>query len=286
MATEHDLFDLSLEEDIDSFDPLADTDDDDAAEGDAPAESGVITADPKEFPGSSQLAQTAEELRQRPAPERIATLFDNMQPYHRTLHNIIDAARTPIANDQMKDLIDTWQADKRSVYSPDNLCMMLKRAGALDRVTADGDDYDQVEQNIQPEHVIINGTEFLKPATMPELYWQATEDGLAYVDADNPSVHMRELIEGEPQYRHLFKLVLEEAAKPDGTNEKILGPMIDHDPAAQKPRMYAMGFVDKLAKVDALIWHQKAWRITDTGRLALEFINELDADASADARAE
>ena len=53
-----------------------------------------------------------------------------------------------------------------------------------------------------------------------------------------------------------------------GVQVKAIGDMVDDDPAVQKPRRYAMYFIDKLERAGALDW-QGAWVTTDAGRAYL-----------------
>ncbi len=278
MAYDNELFDLSLEEDVDSYDPLADVREDGELD-DAPAESGVITVDPKEFLSSDQLAREAEAMQTAPVQERIALLFDHMRPFRKTLKNILAATVSPIPNAELVDKIASWQMDNRSVYSSSNLCMMLVRAGALRRLTSDGQDYESVEKNAEPERVVIDGVEYLKPATMPVLYWAASPEGVAVVNADAPSDRLRRLFEDESVYRKIYRIVLEEAMKEYGATQKVLGKLINGDPLVQKPRMYAMRFVDRLDEAGAVEWRNGAWHATATGLGGLSILVELSDPA-------
>jgi hypothetical protein len=274
MAQDEDFFDLSLEEDVDSFDPLAE-DGHEVEPEDAPAESGVVTADPREFPTNEQLAKDAEAQAQLPPEQRIATLFDHMQPYRQLLLDILRKAQQPVPNAEMKDAIAEWQQDDAGVYSPDNLCMMLVRAGALRRVTPDGEDYEELERTAEPEHVVVDGVEYLKPAVLPQICWLATPEGNAAVAGDVPEDRMRNLLESEPQYAHIYRIVLDEAGHDEGTSEKTLSKLIDHDPAVQKPRMYAMRFAGKLADAEAIVWRDGAWHITEVGKDAYDVLDRM-----------
>ena len=274
-----DFFDLSLEENFDSFDPLFDVDDDTTDE-DAPIESGAVRPDPKEFLNAQQLAEDTRRLEQQPAEVRIATLFDHMRPFRKTLLSTLAfCADEPQPNSRVEAHIAVLQETNKSVYSADNLCMMMVRAGALTRLTEDGRPYEVVEATLEPKTVIIDGVEYLEPVTPPEIYWLTTPEGKAALEADRPADRLRALLESEPQYRHLYRLWLTFADTPAGANQKDLSRVIDNDPAVQRPRMYAMRFGEKLAENEALEWRDRAWHITDLGRQALELLDELDGGA-------
>lgn len=269
--TQNDFFDLSLEEDPDSFDPLSgfDSDEDDF---DAPLESGIIRVDPKEFPTMEALAETSRELEQQPASVRIATLFDNMQPSRLLLLSIMSSCQTPCSNTDLVAQIARYQENERSIFSPDTILHHLHRAGALERQTEDGERYEDLD--LEPKAVLIDGVEYLEPVEAPEIFWYTTSEGAEVLAANKPAERLRSLIESEPQYWHIYEAVLRAAAGDSGATQKALSPKIDSDPALQKPRMYVPRFLDKLANAEALIWENGAWRITALGKEALDLITK------------
>lgn len=281
-----DFFDLSLEEQFDSFDPLADVADADFDE-EAPIESGAMRPEPSEFLNAEQLAAETARLAEEPPAIRIATLLDHMKPFRKTLlQTLAFCSGEARAEEDLLARIDELQATNKSIYSAENLCGMLLRAGALERLTEDGEPYELTETQLEPKTVVIDGVAYLKPVTPPACFWRTTADGDAVVREDRPDVRLRALLETEPQYRHFFRYWLEEASAETGANQKKLSGLIDNDPAALRPRMYSMRFGEKLAEADALVWRNRAWHITDLGREALTWLDELDAkDRAAAAEA-
>lgn len=268
--TTDDFFDLSLEEDYGTFDPLADfgPSEDDL---DAPIESGVIRAEPKEFPSAEALAQTSESLAAQPAAMRIATLLDNMQPSRKLLFALMDRCTAPQANEDVTAFIAEFQRHAKSVFTPDLILHHLHRAGALERLCEDGSSYESL--NLEPSVVVEDGVEYLAPVAPPEIYWHTTADGQAALAGNRPADRLAWQLESEPQYRHLFRAVLEAAAAEDGTSEKEVAALIGDDPALEKPRMYPQRFIGKLNECDAVKWEGKRWRITDLGRAVLAEMN-------------
>ncbi|ACV23291.1 Uncharacterised protein [Slackia heliotrinireducens] len=280
--TQDDFFDLTPVEDFDSYDPLADTEDEEF-DLEAPAESGMFLVEPGEFPTVDELASQAEALQQAPAAQRIATLFDHMERSRKILLGILEMCDGQVQpNELVISRIEKLKANNKSVYTPDNMCMMLVRAGALRRVTQDGTDYEDIEDTLEPKRVVIDGVEYLEPVQAPQICWLTTPEGSQVVAADQPRARLRELLENEPQYRHVFRTVLEMCAPDGGTTQKALSAALDNDPALMHPRMYAMRFAERLAQNDALEWRDNAWRITDIGSEGLDIIAELDAAEQAD----
>ncbi len=260
------IFDLSPEEGYDSFNPLADFNPDDQ-DFDAPLESGVIRADPREFPTMEALAQTSEELATQPARVRIATLLDNMKPSRRLLISVMAHCEDPVSNTDAIRFIQEFQENEKSIFSADTILHHLHRSGALERLTEDGAFYEDL--NLEPETVIVDGVAYLEPSTPPEIFWHTTAEGSEVVEADKPAERLTALFAAEPSYRHIYRVVLEHAQSEEGALEKTLGPLVNGDPALQNPRMYVPRFIDRLAENGAIAWSDSAWRITDLGEKAL-----------------
>jgi len=124
--------------------------------------------------------------------------------------------------------------------------------------------------------------EYLRPTAIPEICWVVTSEGAAVAEADKPAQRVCELLETEPEYYRIYRIVLERASQEGGTNQRELGILINNDPAAQEPRMYAMGFVERLSEAGAVEWRDRAWRITDAGRLAFSALDEAEASVLAE----
>ncbi len=270
MAQE-DIFDLSPDEGYDSFNPLADFNPDEQ-DFDAPLESGIIRADPREFPTMEALAQTSEELAAQPARVRIATLLDNMKPSRRLLISVMARCEEPVSNSEAIRYIGEFQENEKSIFSPDTILHHLHRAGALERLTEDGAFYEDLD--LEPETVVVDGVAYLEPKTPPEIFWHTTAEGSEVVEGNRPAERLEALFENEPAYHHIYRIVLEHAKSDAGALEKTLAPLVNDDPALQKPRMYVPRFIDRLAENDAIAWRVGAWRITELGERALAELEE------------
>lgn len=267
-------FNLSPSDELDEFDPLADgADDEDAADGLAAA------------PGSAEgaLAHASDDGRpapadERPAEERTADLLASMAPRRKVLLSILAHCFEPRPVAQVNALVDELQQNNFSVYSAANLCALLEKAGALERVTADGQPADDVES--EPRVVVVDGVEYLEAGDPVEMCWLATDAGRAAVEADKPLERLRDLLDHDAAYLPIYKRILALCAAEGGAKTPDINAAVDNDPLVQKPRFYAPHFVDKLEKCDALAW-QKAWVVTEVGRAGLEMLADV-IDESAD----
>lgn len=269
-------FNLSPSDELDEFDPLADGADDE----DADAADGLAAA-----PGSAEgaLAHASDNGRpapadERPAEERTADLLASMAPRRKVLLSILAHCFEPRPVAQVNALVDELQQNNFSVYSAANLCALLEKAGALERVTADGQPADDVES--EPRVVVVDGVEYLEAGDPVEVCWLATDAGRAAVEADKPLERLRDLLDHDAAYLPIYKRILALCAAEGGAKTPDINAAVDNDPLVQKPRFYAPHFVDKLEKCDALAW-QKAWVVTEVGRAGLEMLADV-VDESAD----
>jgi hypothetical protein len=260
-----DEFDLE-----DEFDPLEDTEPDPEDED---YEESV------ELIGAPELAArrtaSTEATDTRPAAERIADLFDSMAPRRKVLLGILSFCQTPQLVTDVSAEVDRLQENNFSVYSAANLCMLLEKAGALRRVTQDGEEFSRAK--VEPRVVEIDGVEYLEPGTAPEAYWLDTAEGREALEADKPLERLTELFATDARYLPIYKRVLTLCAQEGGQTAKALGDAIDSDPLVQNPRLYAPRFVNRLEKCDALVW-AKSWITSDIGRNGLALLDNVTDD--------
>lgn len=255
---------IIIESEYDEFDPLEDTGADEEFEE---AEDSVM----------AQLGQEPEEETVpakplKPAPERIADLFASMAPRRKTLLGILAFCEEPVAVEDVNAHIDELQLHNASVYSPASLCELLKDAGALELITAEGECADGLES--EPVVVEVDGVEYLEPGEPLELFWHTTPEGMDAVDQDNPLERTKALLDEDVKYATIYKRILELADTQDGVTIKAINAVVDDDPLVKKPRLYAPHFVDKLEKSDAIEW-SGAWKTTEIGREALQLLSDV-----------
>lgn len=263
-----DLFDSELDE----FDPLEDTGaDEEEDEGGDIAAISAATDTPGEQP--------AEPVDTRTPEERIDDLFKSMAPRRKVLLGILAFVEEPQTVTDVNAHVDKLQEDNFSVYTAANLCSLLERAGAIERVTVDGTPADEVET--EPKTVVVDGVEYLEAAEPVEVFWRITEAGQAKLDSDKPIDRLRALLEEDAKYATIYKRVLMLCNDASGATTPTINGVVDNDPLVQKPRLYAPHFVDKLEKCDALEW-RKAWFTTEIGKQGLEMLADVVDEPTAE----
>ena len=266
-------FDLSFDSELDEFDPLEDTGADDDDEG------GDYTAISSATDAPAQ--QLDAESDSRTPTERIDDLFKSMAPRRKVLLGILAFVEEPQTVTDVNAHVDKLQEDNFSVYTAANLCSLLERAGAIERVTADGTPADEVET--EPKTVVVDGVEYLEAAEPVEVFWRITEPGQAKLDSDKPTERLRSLLEEDAAYAVIYKRILTLCAAENGAATPTINGKVDNDPLVQKPRLYAPHFVDKLEQCDALEW-RKAWFTTETGKQGLEMLADVVDESAADSK--
>lgn len=264
-------FDLSFDSELDEFDPLEDTGADDEG-GDYTAISSATDA-----PAQQSEAKTDD----RTPAERIDDLFDSMVPRRKVLLGILSFVEEPQTAEAVNARVDKLQQDNFSVYTAANLCSLLERAGAIERVTADGQPADETEN--EPKTVVVDGVEYLEAAEPVEVFWRITEPGQAKLDSDKPIERLRALLDEDVDYAVIYKRILTLCAAEEGATTPAINGKVDNDPLVQSPRLYAPHFVDKLEQCDALEW-RKAWFTTETGKQGLEMLVDVVDESAADSK--
>ena len=190
------FLDLALDDSM-GFDPLGafDNDVDDDAE--------EVT---EGYLGTPHTDDPTPVVDTRPASERIADLFSAMAPRRRTLLGMIAFCAAPQTTDALDAEVDRLQADNFSVYSPASLANLLERAGALARVTADGEPYP--EGDPEPVLVEVDGVSYYEAGEAPEVCWLATADGAAYAEADKPLDRLTDLLAEDAKYATIYERIL------------------------------------------------------------------------------
>ena len=254
-------FDLSFDSELDEFDPLEDTgaDDDENEGGDYTAISSATDAPAQQL--------EAESDNRTPA-ERIDDLFKSMAPRRKVLLGILSFVQEPQTAEAVNAHVDELQQDNFSVYTAANLCNLLERAGAIERITADGQPADDTEN--EPKTVVVDGVEYLEAAEPVEAFWRITE-------------RLRALLEEDAAYAVIYTRILALCAAENGAATPVINGKVDNDPLVQKPRLYAPHFVDKLEQCDALEW-RKAWFTTETGKQGLEMLADVVDESATDSK--
>lgn len=201
------------------------------------------------------------------ATERIDALFNQMPTLDRMLVKILGLGLEPIPSNEMNSRVAALQKNHHAIYSPLTMCNLLERAGALIQCDENGTSLEDFEQ--EPLRVTEDGIDYWRVAPAPAVYWTVTPEGRERYNAYNPAQMIADVFEAEPEYRKFFLTTLNVCAQPGGANMKVVDDLISDAPELQKPRRYAMYFIDKLEKAGALEWGD-TWQITEAGRAYLE----------------
>jgi hypothetical protein len=160
------------------------------------------------------------------------------------------------------------------VYSGYNFSLLLEEAGAICKVSEDGAAFDEDAEQ-QPDIIEIDGVRFFKPTDGKQVFWLITDEGRAYVEADDPFGRLAELLGEEPQYQDIYRRLLKFCDTEAGRSVKELEGLVNDDPLAQKPRKYFSYFAKKLEDCQALSWARE-WRTTELGKRALGLLFSED----------
>ncbi len=213
----------------------------------------------------------------RPTSERIASLFQKMEPRKRVLRAILNFLDTPKRTDVLATEIEELQRYDYSVYDAYSYTELLAAAGAVNKVMEDGspvpEDYEQA-----PDIVVVDGVEFYKPTDGPMFYWVSTDDARAFLALDNPEARMEALLQDQIIYAHVYQRVLDAAASPAGASAKVVEDLVDNDPICAEPRRWSAFFTKRLEDCEAIRW-AGSWQITDIGRKAQAILTDIIADA-------
>lgn len=206
----------------------------------------------------------------RSAIERTQDLFAAMAPRRRVLLALLRYVEVPRQSDLFDQKVEELQKYDSSVYSGYDYSQLLREAGAIQKINKDGTSYIEDEEQ-PPDIVEIDGTAFFKPAEVKEVFWSITDDGLAYLEADDSYSDLKDLLAEQLHYCVIYKRILEFCSNEAGRSAGELSDLIDKDPLVQKPRRFFSYFVKKLEDSGALVW-KETWKTTELGRRGLELL--------------
>ncbi len=227
------------------------------------------------YVGTPEEAEAkAPEEHQVPAAERINRLFEDMLPFKHWFLSIIDTCRDARGWEEVGQLVDGLQKKQRCVYSAQDFCTMLEGAGALKKVTADGEPYGEVKPELV--EVVEDGRTYLRPTTPPEPFWRATEEGLEALRENDPVAELLQIMDEQQKYLSVFLEILD-LCQGDGESINTIRERVNTNPVLEYPKKSAQFFMDYLEREDAIEW-DGAWKITKIGEELLERLEERRAD--------
>lgn len=190
-------------------------------------------------------------------------LMTKMHTQRPIFFKMLALCREPQQAASVDAVIDEMQLSNSSVYSAASLCVILERAGALERTFEDGSPY--IEEEAEPRVVVEDGVEYYVPTEPAKVFWKTTELGLETLAENHPLARLEEMTAAEERYLPIYCRVLELAARDGGVATDELSDELDDHELLQKPRYYAARFIDHLEKCEAISWSGQGWKATEVG---------------------
>lgn len=240
-----------------------------------PNENIASEADAADLPGSSYLPATTDPSQylepeggdsNKEAAERIETLYGRMRPCRRQFDAILDYCREARTLEEIEGNECCAQATGHHVYDVATLCRLLVRAGGLEEHDAPAP---------EPQVVEVDGVAYLEPAPQDEgspTRFATTAAGLEHIAAESSLDPFKALLDEEPQYEHVYRILLDACANEGGATARQLEDAVIDDPALQEPRMYASYFYDRLDALGLVAW-TGPWTATELGRTAISYLD-------------
>lgn len=219
----------------------------------------------------------------RDADEKTARLFQSMEPHRQMLISILLHCDSPRLSDEIKELVEEQRSSHYCVYSSENLCDLLERSGALSRVFANGEPYQEAQD--ASKVVVEDGVEYLKSIDSEPYYWLATETGSAIAQSDDPMENFRCVLAENKSHVPVYKFVLGLCADSEGVSASDLDAAVDKHPLIQKPRFYAAHFIHRLEKAGLVAW-SGSWKVTEAGVAGLEILADVEDEWAAGKKGE
>lgn len=258
-----------------AFDPLAD----DFEPAEAAEEDGIVDLPVMaEMPSDLKPKSVFDKERFASAQDAIEELLTRNPGRKPVLLQVIEFCCEERTGEEVAELVEQAQAENRSVYTPQSLCSILERAGALtgrSEVPEQDEAAEQDEQGDAPEQ---DGADAGQPevearevAPQPTTYWLATDDGLTVLASHKEGHALEELLssQSESPYLEIYERVLAFCAVEPRKKPQI-DALVDDDPLVQNPRRYSNHFIELLENREALSWHDGGWNATELGRRYLE----------------
>ncbi len=206
--------------------------------------------------------------------ERLAELFTRMEPRRPVLLGVLELCREGKPTQQVAAYVSEAQSTNRSVFSAGAILGLLEEAGGIERRCADGSPWP--EEPLEPEHVVVDGVEYLRAAQAAPAFWKTTDAGLRVLENDNPLERVEALFSDDATYLPVYKKALLVCSQDGGAAAGQLGRAIDKLDLVQEPRLFAAHFVERLERAGALEWRD-AWTLTDIGVEALDMLADVEA---------
>lgn len=275
--------DLYLDEDEGVFDPLAE-DFEVPEDGADPDEDGIVDLPiMAEMPEELKVKSVFDKERFDSAQDAIEELLRRNPGRKPVFLQIVEFCCEERTSEEVAALVEQAQAENRSVYTPQSLCSILERAGALASRTEKPEEQagaDEAGANDEAQAQGPDGIEAREVGPQPTTYWTATDEGLTVLASHREGGALEELLSSETEsvYLPVYERVLAFCAEKPRPKPQI-DAIVDDDPLVQKPRRYSNHFIELLENREALSWHDGGWNATELGRRYLEKHGIAPSDA-------
>ena len=271
MAQEN-LDEFFIDEDEGVFDPLAE-DFEPAQDGVDPDEDGIVDLPVMaEMPEEVKVKSVFDKDRFASAQDAIEELLHRNPGRKPVFLQIIEFCCDEHTSEEVAQLVEQAQAENRSVYTPQSLCSILERAGALVSRTEEPEVSEGPEEGDLPTEQGADGEfEACEAVAHPTTYWTSTDEGLTVLASHREGSALEELLASDTEsvYLPVYERVLAFCAQAPRSKPQI-DAIVDDDPLVQKPRRYSNHFIELLENREALSWHDGGWNATELGRRYLE----------------
>lgn len=242
----------------DDFDPLADLD---LASGDTVQETDYLPPIP----------DADKSVMPRPVfltdEERLERLLAGIPGQQFRILHAIELCMEPKTMGEVVEALDADYPQMSSVYTASQIVGLLTRDGALRRM--DGEPASAKAPDVECGYVTVSDT-------VPSRY-VATQVGLDFMEARVSQRMVQDMLEEEPRYLPLYRMILERCMREGGGETKALNDIIDANPLCQEPRRFCTYFLNRLEGVGALAWRD-SWTVTDRGSRCLADMDKGEVD--------
>ena len=177
-------------------------------------------------------------------PETIMKKIDSDYVYRLILQRLLAFCSEPKSSNEIhEELMYFPDMRQKGAHTPETLLTWMIDAGAV---------AEHMEEGAETKR------------------WLTTEAGMEAIAAHDPSERLRRLLEEEPGYVDIYRMILEFCSEERSLDE-IERILIAH-PGLKSPQVYPSYLVERLEFAGALEWTGGVWHITETGKESLEII--------------
>ena len=169
-------------------------------------------------------------------PEKIRKRIDAEPAYRLILQRLLAFCSEPRSSCEINDELMYYPEIRTATHTPKMLLAWMIEVGAIARHTDE-------------------------PSETP--LWMITEAGIEAVAGRDPAERLRRLLEDEPAYADIYRMVLKFCSEEQSLSD--IEYLLRAHPALQSPKVYPSYLVDRLEFAGALEWTGK-WRATETGK--------------------